>query len=346
MDEISTIGFDLAKSVFQVHGVDATGAVTIRRQLRRAEVLKFFTKLPRCVVGMEACASAHHWAREIATLGHDVRLIAPIEVKPYVKRGRKNDATDAAAICEAVQRPHMQFVPIKTPEQQAVLMLHRARRLLVTQQTMLGNGLRAHLAEFGITAPVGRAGLGKLLAIAVDAGDEPLPQFAREALAMLATQYCDAETKIAALDQQIRAAFATDEASRRLAAIPGIGPMIASALVAAMGDPRRFKTGRHFAAWLGLVPSQNSSGGKQCLGRITKTGDRYLRSLLVVGATSILRRRAKEGSWLAGLLARMPARQATVALANKTARIAWAILAHGTEYKEPGQKAAATAAAA
>lgn len=346
MGEINTIGFDLAKSVFQVHGVDAHGAVSIRRQLRRAEVLKFFTKLPPCVVGMEACASAHYWAREIASLGHDVRLIAPIEVKPYVKRGRKNDATDAAAICEAVQRPHMLFVPIKTPDQQAVLMLHRARRLLVTQQTMLGNGLRAHLAEFGITAPVGNAGLGKLIAIAVDAGDEPLPQFAREALAALAAQYCDARTKIAALDQQIHAAFRADEASRRLAAIPGIGPMIASALVAAMGDPKRFKTGRHFAAWLGLVPSQNSSGGKQSLGRITKTGDRYLRSLLVVGATSILRRRAKDGNWLAGLLARMPARQATVALANKTARIAWAILAHGTEYKEPGQEMAATAATA
>lgn len=335
MGEVNTIGFDLAKSVFQVHGVDAHGAISIRRQLRRAEVLKLFTKLSPCVVGMEACASAHYWAREIAKLGHEVRLIAPIEVKPYVKRGRKNDATDAAAICEAVMRPHMQFVPIKTPDQQAVLMLHRARRLLVTQQTMLGNGLRAHLAEFGIIAPGGRAGLRKLIAIAVDAGDEPLPQFAREALAMLAAQYCDAETKIAALDQQIQAAFRADEASRRLAAIPGIGPMIASAIVAAMGDPKRFKTGRHFAAWLGLVPSQNSSGGRQCLGRITKTGDRYLRSLLVVGATSILRRRAKDGSWLAGLLARMPARQATVALANKTARIAWAILAHGTEYREP-----------
>lgn len=335
MDEINTIGFDLAKSVFQVHGVDASGAVTIRRQLRRAEVLKFFAKLPHCIVGMEACASAHHWAREIAKLGHEVRLIAPIEVKPYVKRGRKNDAVDAAAICEAVMRPHMQFVPIKTRESQAVLMLHRARRLLVAQQTMLGNGLRAHLAEFGITAPVGRAGLDKLIAIAIDAGDEPLPQFAREALAMLAAQYRDAETKIAALDQQIRAAFRADEASRRLAAIPGIGPLIASALVAAIGDPKRFRTGRHFAAWLGLVPSQNSSGGKQRLGGITKTGDRYLRSLLVVGATSILRRRAKDGSWLAGLLARMPARQASVALANKTARIAWAILAHGTEYREP-----------
>lgn len=335
MDEINTIGFDLAKSVFQVHGVNASGAVTIRRQLRRAEVLKFFAKLPHCIVGMEACASAHHWAREIAKLGHEVRLIAPIEVKPYVKRGRKNDAVDAAAICEAVMRPHMQFVPIKTRESQAVLMLHRARRLLVAQQTMLGNGLRAHLAEFGITAPAGRAGLDKLIAIAVDAGDEPLPKFAREALAMLAAQYRDAETKIAALDQQIRAAFRADEASRRLAAIPGIGPLIASALVAAIGDPKRFRTGRHFAAWLGLVPSQNSSGGKQRLGGITKTGDRYLRSLLVVGATSVLRRRAKDGSWLAGLLARMPARQASVALANKTARIAWAILAHGTEYQEP-----------
>ena len=336
MSQISTIGFDLAKSVFQVHGLDEAEQVIIRRQLRRAEVVKFFAKLAPCLIGMEACASAHYWARTLVKLGHDVRLIPPSHVKPYVKRGRKNDAVDAAAIAEAVTRPHMQFVPIKTEEEQAALMLHRTRRLLISQRTMLGNALRSHFAEFGITERVGEAGLGKLVTTALDAPDTALPRPAREALAMLAAQWRDTDAKIDAIDHEILAWHRGNADSLRLATIPGIGPLIASAIVATMGDPGRFKTGRQFAAWLGLVPSQNSTGGKTVLGSITKMGDRYLRSLLVVGATSTLWRRGKEpGTWLAALLARNTARQASVALANKMARIAWAVLAKGGIYKEP-----------
>lgn len=341
MDKVSTIGFDLAKNVFQVHGVDEAHQVVVRRQLRRAGVIAFFAKLPPCLVGMEACASAHYWGRELSKLGHTVRLIPPAHVKPYVKRGRKNDAVDAAAICEAVTRPHMQFVPIKTEDQQAVLMLHRARRLLITQCTMLGNALRAHFAEYGIIAPQGKAGLGKLLVTALDAADTALPQAAREALAMLAAQLRDAEAKIDALDREILAHHRADADSQRVATIPGIGPLIASAMVTAIGDAHRFKNGRHFAAWLGLVPAQNSSGGKESLGAITKMGDRYLRSLLVIGATGMLRRRRNEtGTWLAGLLARKSAREATVALANKMARMVWAILARGGTYRNPAATAA------
>ncbi len=341
MAEISMIGLDLAKSVFQVHGVAAAGQVSIKRQLRRGEVMRFFAKLPPCLVGMEACASAHYWARELTKLGHEVRLLPPAYVKPYVKRGRKNDAVDAEAICEAMQRPRMQVVPIKTEEQQAVLSLHRVRSLLVTQRTMLGNAVRSHFAEFGIIVPAGDGGLGKLIVLALDAEDQSLPQAAREALAMLAAQWRETDAKIAALDREIVVCHRANPDSVRVATIPGIGPLTASALVAAIGDPGRFETGRHFAAWLGLVPKQNSSGGKDRLGSITKMGDRRLRSLLVVGATAVLRHRQKEkGTWLAGLLARKSARQVTVALANKMARIAWAILAHGGTYREPAARAA------
>lgn len=340
MSELSMIGFDLAKSVFQVHGVDGCGLVAVRRQLRRGEVIKFFSKLAPCLIGMEACASAHYWARELVKLGHEVRLIPPAYVKPYVKRGRKNDATDAEAICEAMQRPHIQVVPVKTEEQQAALSLHRVRSLLMTQRTMLGNALRAHFGEFGITVPQGDAGLGKLVVQALDAEDRSLPQAARDALAMLAAQWRETDVKIAALDRKILAGHRADAASVRVATIPGIGPLTASALVAAIGDPARFKTGRHFAAWLGLVPKQNSSGGKDRLGGITKMGDRHLRSLLVIGATAVLRHRQKEkDTWLAKLRARKSARQVTVALANKMARIAWALLAKGGVYREPTAQA-------
>jgi transposase len=335
------IGFDLAKSVFQVHCVDGAGQVTIKRALRRSEVLGFFGKLTPCIVGMEACASAHYWARELQRQGHEVRLLPPAYVKPYVKRGRKNDAVDAEAICEAMQRPRIAPVPIKTEDQQAVLSLHRVRSLLMTQRTMLGNAVRSHFAEFGIIMPAGEKGLGKLIVLALDAEDRSVPAAAREALAMLAAQWRETDAKIAALDREIRTCHRASPDSLRVATIPGIGPVTASALVAAIGDPGRFESGRHFAAWLGLVPRQNSSGGKDRLGSITKMGDRYLRSLLVVGATAMLRCRQKEqGTWLANLRARKSARQVTVALANKMARIAWAILAHGGIYRDPAAHAA------
>ncbi|WP_173984735.1 IS110 family transposase, partial [Magnetospirillum sp. SS-4] len=341
MAEIITVGLDLAKRVFQVHGVDSAGAVTLRRQLRRSEVVKFFASLSRCVVGMEACASAHYWGRTLVKLGHEVRLISASQVKPYVKRGRKNDAADASAIAEAVTRPHMQFVPIKTEEAQAALMLHRTRRLLMTQRTMLANALRSHFAEYGIVEPEGQAGLARLVVLALDAPDAALPEAAREALAMLAAHLRDTSAKIDALEHEILAWHRSNADSQRVATIPGIGPLIASAIVATIGDPRRFRTGRDFSAWLGLVPSQNSTGGKSILGPITKAGDRYLRSLLVVGATGTLWRRRKEpGPWLAGMLARKSIRQVSVALANKMARMAWAILAKGDVYREPAAIAA------
>lgn len=335
------IGLDLAKRVFQVHGINGAGDVTIRRQLRRAELVKFFSRLSPCLVGMEACATAHYWARTLIKLGHEVRLIPPARVKPYVKRGRKNDATDAAAIAEALSRPHMQFVPVKSEETQAALMLHRTRSLLMTQRTMLANALRSHFAEFGIIEPEGNAGLLRLLVCALDAPDTSLPPAAREAMAMLAAHLRDTDAKIDALEHEILAWHRSNADSQRVATIPGIGPLIASAIVATIGDPRRFRTGRDFSAWLGLVPSQNSTGGKSILGPITKAGDRYLRSLLVVGATGTLWRRRKEpGPWLAGMLARKSIRQVSVALANKMARMAWAILAKGDVYREPAAAAA------
>ncbi|MBF0304173.1 MAG: IS110 family transposase [Alphaproteobacteria bacterium] len=336
MDKISIIGLDLAKGVFQVHGIDADGEVAVRRQLRRAQVLGFFARLEPCLIGMEACATSHYWAREMVALGHEVRLIPPAHVKPYVRRGRKNDANDAAAICEALQSKRITVVPVKSPEQQAGLVLHRARNLLVTQRTMLANAVRSHLAEFGTIEAQGEKGLGKLIVLALDANAPGLPAFAREGLAMLAAQLREAEAKIDALNQQIRALHQSDEASRRVATIPGIGPHIASALVTAIGHPQRFSSGRDLSAWLGLVPSQNSTGGKTALGPITKTGDRYLRSLLVLGATAMLRRRNHGfAPWLDALLGRMSARKATVALANKMARIVWAILVKGGIYQPP-----------
>jgi len=335
MDEISTIGLDIAKKVFQVHGVDAGGAVVVRRQLRRAELLKFFGSLPSCTVGLEACATSHHWARQIATLGHTVRLLPPAHVKPYVKRGKKNDAADAAAICEAVTRPHMRSVPVKTEAQQGVLLLHRARDLLVRQRTMLICALRSHMAEFGVTAGQGRGNFAKLAASLEN--EAALPGLARSALRLIAAQIEDANGKIDALEKEIVAHHRHDEASRRLATIPGIGPIIASALAASVPNACAFKSGRQFAAWLGLVPRQNSTGGKQRLGGITKAGDRYLRKLLVVGATGHIRYKRKTIpgglEWVAKLLARKPVRVVTVALANKMARIAWVILSRGEIYR-------------
>lgn len=338
MNEVSTIGLDIAKRVFQVHGVDAAGAVVFRRQLRRTEVVKFFAQLSRCVVGLEACGTAHYWGREIAALGHNVRLMPPTRVKPYVGWGKKNDKVDAAACCEAVTRPSMPFVPIKTVEQQSVMMMHRSRQLLIEQRTRLGNAIRGQMAELGLVAAKGRQGLTALLAMIAHPGDTNVPAVIRPVLRVLVEQWHTLAPHIAALDKQIAAWHAGNADSRRLATQPQFGPILSSALVAHAGEASRFKSGRQFAAWLGLVPKQNSTGGKQRLGAITKTGNRYLRQLLVVAATGLIYRarvHPEINPWFAALLARMPAKKAAVALANKMARIAWALLAHRTDYRAP-----------
>jgi transposase len=333
---ITTLGIDLAKSVFQLHGVDAAGAVVLQKKLRRGAVLAFLSKLEPCLIGMEACATSHHWARQIAALGHEVRLIPPAYVKPYVKR-QKNDAADAEAICEAVTRPSMRFVPVKSAGQQSVLVLHRSRDLLMRQRTMLLNAIRAHLAEFGIIAAQGPRRVMELVARLRD-GEEPgLPEIARSALLALAAQLDSLEVEIRRLERRLMAWHRTSAASRRLETIPGIGFLTATALAASIPDPAVFKSGRQFAAYLGLVPRQNSSGGKERLGQISKMGNGYLRRLLVVGATSVVRRAGdndtRTGVWVRSLLERKPARVATVAVANKTARIAWAVLARGESYR-------------
>lgn len=333
---VTTIGIDLAKSVFQLHGVDAQGEVVFRKKLRRSAVLDFLRELRPCLIGLEACATAHFWAREIGALGHDVRLIPPAYVKPYVKR-QKNDAADAEAICEAVTRPHMRFVPIKSTERQGVLMLHRTRDLLMRQRTMTLNAVRAHLAEFGIITAQGSHKLLTLIR-AIRTGEVPgLPRIARIALESLATQLDVLTDEIRKLERQLMLWHRADKTSQRLKTIPGVGVITATALAASVPDPGVFKSGRQFAAFLGLVPRQNSSGGKDRLGRISKMGDGYLRRLLVVGATSVVRRAnsntSATGAWVRCLLERKPARVVTVAVANKTARIAWAILARGETYR-------------
>ena len=335
MVEIITIGLDIAKSVFQVHGVDASGSVVVRRQLRRGELLKYFGSLPPCLIGMEACGSAHYWARQMGALGHQVRLLPPAHVKPYVKRGKKNDAADAAAICEAVTRPQMRSVPVKSEANQAVLLLHRSRDLLVRQRTMLICAFRSHLAEFGVIAGQGKGNFAKLVA---GLDQQALPAPALVALRLLAAQIDDARAKVDALEDEIVAQHRREEASRRLASIPGIGPIIASAIAASVPDASVFKSGRQFAAWLGLVPRQNSTGGKERLGGITKAGDRYLRRLLVIGATGLIRYKRKTIpgglAWVSALLVKKPVRLVTVALANKMARIAWAVLCRNEVYRE------------
>lgn len=341
--QVTTIGLDIAKRVFQVHGVDAADAAVIRKKLRRSELLQFFARLAPCVIGIEACATAHYWARELTALGHQVRLVPPSYVKAYVKRG-KSDAADAEAICEAVTRPSMRFVPVKSAEQQGVLVLHRARELLVRQRTMLVNGLRGHMAEFGITAPQGIQRVPELVAALKDE-TTGIPQIAREALAAMVVQIENLTTSIKQMERRIVAWCRSNAAARRLATIPGVGPITASALAATITDPTLFRSGRHLAAWLGLVPRQHSTGGKTKLGRITKMGDRYLRKLLVVGMTAVIRsaRRTKAPAfaWVNALLERRPARLVSVALANKAARIAWAILVRGETYRAPAMEAAA-----
>jgi transposase len=336
---VATIGLDLAKNVFQVHGVDADGHVVLRRKLRRSEVLPYFEALPACLVGMEACATAHHWARALSALGHAVRLMPPAYVKPYVRR-QKNDAADAEAICEAVTRPTMRFVPTKSAERQSVLVLHRSRELLVRQRTMLINAVRGHCAEFGLIAPQGALRVTELVAQIRSADDGRLPALVQSVLLLMADQLNALMAQINLLGRTLLAWHRQDEASQRLATIPGVGIITATALSATVTDPTAFRSGREFAAFLGLVPRQNSSGGKERLGRVSKMGDRYLRKLLVVGATSVIRQaRSSTGgaaAWIRSLLERRPARVVTVAMANKTARIAWAVLARNDVYRVPG----------
>ena len=343
MQAITTIGLDIAKSVFQIHGVDAGGQVVIRRQLKRRYVLAFFEKLPSCLIGIEACASSHHWSRQLQALGHTVRLMPPAYVKPYVKR-QKNDMADAEAICEAVTRPNMRFVATKTPEQQSCLTLHRTRHLFIRQQTSVINAIRAHLAEFGIVAPVGRNGVAQLLGIAADANDKRLPEVARACVIALGAQLRMLKAQILEFDRMINAWHRSNEASRRLDDIPGVGPTLATALIASIADPKVFRSGRDFSAWIGLVPKQNSSGGKDRLGNISKRGDRYLRSLFTTGALAVIRYAKIHGTrhrpWLTALLARRPTKVAAIALANKIARMAWAMMARGERYKEPAALAA------
>jgi transposase len=311
--------------------------VIIRRQLKRRYVLLFFEKLQQpCQIGIEACASAHYWSRELQALGHTVRLMPAAYVKPYVKR-QKNDAADAEAICEAVTRANMRFVATKTPEQQSGLVLHRTRQLFIRQQTAVINAIRAHLAEFGIAAPIGRRGVQDLLNVVADPHDTRVPEIARACLLALAGQLRRIKEQILEFDRMIRAWHRSSQASRQLDECPGVGPVLATALVATVTDPKVFRSGRNFSAWVGLVPRQNSSGGKDRLGSISKQGDRYLRSLFVAGALAIIRYAKIHGSkhrpWLSALLARRPTKVAAIALANKIARVAWAVMAKGERYK-------------
>jgi transposase len=337
MEAAVTIGLDLGKSVFQVHGVDQQGTVVVERRLTRARLLAFFAKQPPCLVGMEACAAAHHWGRELQKLGHRVKLMPPRYVKPYVKR-QKNDAADAEAICEAVTRPTMRFVEIKSCEQQGVLVLHRVRLMLTRQRTALSNAIRGHMAEYGLVAPVGRRGLQRLIEIVADRHDDRLPGTARASLIILASQLQLVSEQVLDNDRRVRATARSTDLGRRLMEVPGVGPVLASALVASVPDPKTFKSGRDLAAWIGLVPKQNSSGGREKLGGITKQGDRYLRQLLVVGALSVIRYAQRHGTrrpWLIYLLARRSPKVAAVALANKMARMIWAMMVTGERYREP-----------
>jgi transposase len=332
--QVTTIGLDIAKLVFQVHGVDAEGKVVVRKRISRGQVLAFFSELPSCLIGIEACGTAHYWARQLKLLGHEVRLMPAHYVKPYVKRA-KNDAADAEAICEAVTRPTMRFVPPKSEEAQSIVLMHRLRSQFVGQRTALLNALRSGFAEFGIIAAQGLKGSTEILTLARN-GDQRLPEIIRASYVMLAESIAAIEERIKAFDRQIMANTKFDDTCKRLSTIPGIGPVASTTVVALVGDASRFDTGRDFSAWVGLVPRQHSSGGKQRLGRITKTGDQTLRTLFVLGAFAIMKQAqinpAKASPWLAALMARRPPLVAAVALANKIARIVWAVLTRGGSY--------------
>lgn len=333
---ITQIGIDLAKAVFQVHGVDAHGKAVVRKQLRRAQVAAFFAQLPPCVVGMEACGGAHFWARKLAGFGHTVKLIAPQFVKPYVKTN-KNDVADAEAICEAVGRPNMRFVPVKNTDQQTLLALHRARAGFVIERTAQANQVRGILAEFGLIMPIGVRSFAQKLPEILEDADNSLSVAARALIARLFQHFRVLDCQAKELEAEINDWHRLDEASQRLQAIPGIGPITASALVASVGDAKAFHNGRQFAAWLGLVPRQSSTGGKAKLLGISKRGDTYLRTLLIHGARAVLRhsqrRPALSDGWLVRLAMRRNANIATVALANKNARVVWALLAHGRKFQ-------------
>ncbi len=342
--KITRVGLDIAKQVFQVHGVDSRSVPSVRRQLARAKVLEFFAKLPPCLIGIEACGGAHYWARELTKLGHTVKLMSAQFVTPYRKRG-KNDANDAEAICEAVGRENMHFVAVKSEEQQAVLMVYRARTLVVANRTAQVNQIRGLLGEFGLVVPKGVARLRRELPRILEDAENGLPALAREVLAGLLDQFHDFDRRITAYDRQIRALAEASEPARRLMQIEAIGPQTATALVASMGDPHVFKSGRGYAASLGIIPRQHSSGGKTRLGAITRRGDSYLRTLLVHGARAYLRvvdrKSDAKSAWARRLRERRHVNVAAVALAAKNARIAWAILAHGTEYRPSGPEVVA-----
>jgi transposase len=342
--KITTIGLDLAKAVFQIHGVDERGKVAARKQLKRAEMSKYFAKLEPCLIGMEACGSAHYWARKLESYGHTVKLMAPQFVKPYVKTN-KNDMADAEAICEAVSRPNMRFVAIKNVEQQAILSVHRARQGFVKARTAQGNQIRGLLSEFGIVIPKGISSITKQVPEILEDGENGLPGAMRHLIERLAANLKEMDRQVKELEAQIQKWHRENEASLKLADIPGLGPITASAIVATVGDAREFKNGRQLAAWMGLVPKQSSSGGKQNLLGISKRGDTYLRTLLIHGARSVINaseKKAEPESWLRKLMGRRNTNVAAVALANKNARIVWALLAHGRTF-HPDYKFAQTA---
>lgn len=342
--KITTVGIDLAKRVIVIHGVDERGKAVLKKQLRRDQVAAFFANLPLCLIGMEACGSAHHWARKLQWFGHSVKLMAPQFVKPYVKTN-KNDAADAEAICEAVARPNMRFVPIKNGEQQAVLALHRARQGFVKARTAQANQIRGLLAEYGIVIPQGIGHIAKRLPEILEDGENDLPGTFRELLDRLGDHLKELDRQVGELEVQIHSWHRDNEVSKKLAKIPGIGPITASALVASIGDAKSFENGRQLAAWLGLVPRQHSSGGKQLLLGISKRGDTYLRTLLIHGARAVIRVAERKvghaDGWLARLMGRRNKNVAAVALANKNARTVWALLAHGRDYQADYEPAAA-----